>query len=261
MPGAIQLVVRADDAGSCVSANEAVEEACAAGTARNASVMVPGPAFEDAARRFAGRPDVCVGLHVTLNAEWAGPKWGPVLPASMVPTLVDAATGFFTAFPKDLHQRGFSVAEAVAEVEAQLARARTAGLTITYLDEHMGVGWLPGLRDALATLARREGLIDGGLLALSGMPHVETAADREDDEEALAARWLTALDACEPGTYLLVTHPGKDAPDMRTFFLAGGESGVVAKERDREWRALTGDLFREGCAVRGVRLLRYDEVR
>ena len=32
---------------------------------------------------------------------------------------------------------------------AQLQKMREAGLNITYLDEHMGVGWLPGLRDAL----------------------------------------------------------------------------------------------------------------
>jgi predicted glycoside hydrolase/deacetylase ChbG (UPF0249 family) len=260
MPGAVRLVVRADDAGSCVSANEAVAEACAAGTARNVSLMVPGPAFEDAARRFAGRDDICIGLHVTLNAEWAGPKWGPVLPASEVPTLVDPATGFFTPFPKDLHQRGFSVAEAVAEAEAQLARARAAGLAIAYLDEHMGVGWLPGLRDALAALARREGLIDAGSLHLPGLPRVETCVGSEDDADALANRWLAALDACEPGTYLLVTHPGKDAPDMQAFYLEGGERGVVARERDRERRALTADRLRQGCAAHGIPLLRYDEL-
>jgi predicted glycoside hydrolase/deacetylase ChbG (UPF0249 family) len=242
-----------------VSANEAAEEACAVGTARNVSLMVPGPAFEDAARRLAGRTDVCTGLHVTLNAEWASAKWGPVLLASEVPTLVDAATGFFTAFPKDLNQRGFSVAEAVAEVEAQLARARAAGLTVTYLDEHMGVGWLPGLRAELAALARREGLIDAGTLPLSGLRPVDMPDDGEEPA-SLANRWLAALDACEPGTYLLVTHPGKDAPDMRAFYLEGGEPGVVAKERDWERRALTLSLFREGCAARGVSLLRYNEV-
>jgi hypothetical protein len=221
--------------------------------------MVPGPAFDDAARRFAGRTDICIGLHVTLNAEWSGLKWGPVLPASAVPTLVDAATGFFTPFPRDLQERGFSVAEAVAEVEAQLKRARAAGLTITYLDEHMGVGWLPGLRTELSALARREGLIDVGTLPLSSLPRIDMP-DTGKDAEALANRWLGALDASEPGTYLLVTHPGKDAPDMQAFYLEGGEPGVVATERDQERRALTLPLFREGCADRGVYLLGYNEV-
>jgi predicted glycoside hydrolase/deacetylase ChbG (UPF0249 family) len=261
MPEAVRLVVRADDAGSCISANEAVEAACDAGTARNVSLMVPGPAFDDAARRFAGRTEVCVGLHVTLNAEWAGPKWGPILPPSRVSTLVDDATRFFTPYPMDLQQRGFSVAEAIAEVEAQLAFARAAGLMITYLDEHMGVGWLPGLRDALAALARREGLIDATILPLSGLPRVEMpAAGEEDAAESLVNRWLAALDACEPGTYLLVTHPGKDAPDMQAFYVVGGEPGVVAWERDQERQALTRTRFREGCAARSVSLLRYDEV-
>lgn len=261
----IRLVTRADDAGSARSANEAVEETVNAGAVRNASLMICGPAFEDAARRFAGRDDVCLGLHVVLNAEWAGPRWGPVLGAAAVPSLVEPGTGYFTSTPRVLHDRGFSVEEAVAEVAAQLNRARRAGLNLRYLDEHMGVGWIWGLRPALADLARREGLIEASSLSLSHMPKLPDDAavpEGADDAETLVDRWLAALDLATPGeTYLLVTHPGKDAPDMREFYLEGGTPGAIARERDRERRALAHPRFREGCAARGVVLTRYDEVR
>ncbi|MDX1933978.1 MAG: ChbG/HpnK family deacetylase [Capsulimonadales bacterium] len=248
------LVMRADDAGSCRSANEAVCEACDAGAVRNVSLMVCGPAFDHAAELFAGREDLCLGLHVVLNAEWEGPRWGPVLPSEQVPSLIEPETGFFTHFPHDLQRRGFSIAEAVAEAEAQLERARAAGLRPSYLDEHMGVGWLPGLRDALADLARREGLIDAMTLPVSPLPVSDPMPD--ETPEGMADHWEVGVAKAPPGAYLVVTHPGKDAPDMRAFALPGHPTGVVARERDLERRALI-ELGRRGS----LRVSRYDELR
>lgn len=257
----VRLITRCDDAGGCESANAAILEAATAGAAKNVSIMACGPAFDEAVRLLGGRDDLCLGLHVTLNAEWDGPKWGPVLPAGQVPSLVEPATLYFTRSPKDLKEKGFDAAEAVAEVEAQLARCRDAGLKITYLDEHMGVGWV-GLRDAFAALCAREGLLDvcawNGLRRLPGVP--EPAAPTGDDADSLAEHWLSALDAAEPGTYLMVTHPGKDAPDMREYIHVGLAPRQVATERDRERRALSGPRFVTGCAKRGIPLIRYDAV-
>ena len=66
-----RLILRADDIGSAYAANDAILAACDAGTIKNVSLMVCGPAFADAATRLRGRDDICLGLHVTLNAEWA----------------------------------------------------------------------------------------------------------------------------------------------------------------------------------------------
>ena len=250
----LRLVTRGDDAGSCHSANRAIREACEHGILRNVSVMVPGPAFEEAAGLFAGRADICLGLHVTLNAEWDGPKWGPVLPADQVPSLVDG-DGFFLPTPRDLHQHGPSVEEMMAEVEAQLQRARDRGLNLEYLDEHMGVGWLPGLRERLADLCRREGLVDAH--AVPGLPR---AGDGSGDD--LVAVWSARMDAAvtTPGAYVLVTHPGFDADDMRAFAHAGLAPGQIARERDSERRALQDPRLLQACQARGIQVIRYSDV-
>ncbi len=250
----VRLVLRADDAGSCLSANEAILEACDAGAVRNISLMICGPTFEDAAERLRGREDLCLGLHVVLNAEWSGPRWGPILPVEQVPTLVEPETGYFTHFPHDLNSRGFSIAEAVAETEAQLQKARQAGLKITYLDEHMGVGWLPGLRAALADLACRERLIDAITLPVTYLPISDPTPI--ETPTTIVERWTTAMHHAKPGTYLLVTHPGKDAPDMQAFAIPGEVTGTVARERDLERQALV-EFGKRGT----VRPLRYDEVK
>lgn len=247
----IQLVTRGDDLGSCHSANSAIAEAVTCGTLRNTSVMAPGPAFESAAQLFTGRDDVCLGLHITLNAEWDRVKWGPVLPPHEVPSLVDE-NGHFWPSPKVLHERGFNPDEAMAEIEAQLLRARHAGLQLSYIDEHMGVSWIGGLRDRIQELAKREGLID--VHGMRGLPSMPSAP------ENLVARWQAQLQNAEPGTYVLVTHPGRDEEDMRQMFMQGVEPGVVARERDAERQALCDAKFQEICRDHNVFLARYVDV-
>ena len=246
----IRLVTRGDDLGSCHSANSAIAEAVACGTLRNASVMVPGPVFEAGAQQFAQREDVCIGLHITLNAEWDEVKWGPVLPPDEVPSLVDG-NGHFLPAPMDLHRRGFNHDEAMAEIEAQLHRARTAGLRIAYIDEHMGVGWLGALRERIRVLAQREGLVDA---------HDFMALPPAGNNGDLVLRWCAQLQSAAPGTYVLVTHPGRDAGDMRRLHNAGTQPGSVARERDAERQALCDPRFAAKCRDNGVHLARYTDV-
>jgi hypothetical protein len=262
----ISLVTRADDAGGCISANEAILEAVEAGAVRNISIMGCGAELEQAATFFAGRSDVCLGLHVTLNAEWDTVKWGPVLPTDQVPSLLQPGTSYFTPTPKDLQEKGFAIAEAIAEVKAQLERMRSLGLHITYLDEHMGVGWIASngqkLRDALATFCEQEGLLDVHPIPFSRMSPVATAIG-DTPAEQLANRWVASVEQAGDGTYLLVTHPGKIAPDMEAYFHAhtGQKPGEVAAERDTERLAFAHTNFVSECQKRGIRLLRYDEVQ
>jgi predicted glycoside hydrolase/deacetylase ChbG (UPF0249 family) len=247
----IQLVTRGDDLGSCESANIAILEAVACGTLRNTSVMVPGPAFSTAAKLFTQRDDVCLGLHITLNAEWDAVKWGPVLPVQEVPSLVDEH-GHFWPTPGILHERGFNPDEAMAEIEAQLLRLRESGLHISYIDEHMGVSWIGGLRERIRELAQREGLIDA--YSFGGLPAVQSANDH------LLARWQTQLENAEPGAYVLVTHPGRDAEDMQQMYFQGTQPGEVARERDAERQALCDPRFMQICRDNGVQLARYTDV-
>ncbi|MFQ3678153.1 MAG: ChbG/HpnK family deacetylase [Fimbriimonadaceae bacterium] len=255
-----KIVLRMDDAGSCESANRAVRECADAGIAKNASLMVPGPAFEHAARLLAGHPNLCFGLHVVLNAEWDTVKWGPVAGPCRVPSLCEA-TGMFTSEPKVLHNRGFSLDEAELEVRAQLAKAREAGFAIRYMDEHMGVGWLGGLAERLARIAADEGLVFRPKLEY---PALETALDPgsgpEEQAEARVRALIDGLARAGEGPFLYVTHPGLDEPDMRSFVHAGLVPGAVARERDLDRRMFVSPLLREGLDRLGIRSIRYDEI-
>jgi predicted glycoside hydrolase/deacetylase ChbG (UPF0249 family) len=222
-----RVVFRGDDAASTEGANRAIAEAMRDGVLRNVSVMAPGPALAHAAETFREIEGIAIGLHVTLNAEWDEVKWGPVLPPSEVPSLVEP-DGCFTQEPKVLHARGVSLDEAMAEVAAQLARVRGAGLRVDYLDEHMGVGWLPGLEDRLGEFCAREGLVYA-----RRVPYLEDV--NTGDVESLVSAILRGPD----GPFVVVTHPLPNVdPVARRFTHGGLQPGEVLRQRAQERRVL-----------------------
>jgi len=247
----IRLVTRGDDSGSCHSANVAVLDAFEQGILRNTSLMVPAPAFEGAAEMYAGLDGLCVGLHATVTAEWDDVKWGPVLPAEEVPTLVDE-NGHFYATTQLVDQMGCDPDEMMAEIQAQLDLAREKGLQIDYVDSHMAFGWIRGMEERMAEFARSEGLIPRGVVQY--LPAVD--GSHENPVQELIAR----LDAAPPGTYMFVGHPGYDREDMRRFGHGGEEPGRVARERDWQRRVFMDPEIVEYCENNGVEPVRFTDV-
>ena len=69
-------VVHVDDSGMCHASNEGGFECLENGPATCGSIMVPCPWFGEAAERARANPDLDLGVHLTLNAEWAQYRWG-----------------------------------------------------------------------------------------------------------------------------------------------------------------------------------------
>lgn len=203
MPVRRSLLVRCDDAGSSPWANLSIAQIIARRLIPlNVSVMAVGPAFKQAAEilRHAGG-DVCVGVHLTMNCEWRSPhrRWGPLLERQRVLSLV-LEDGTFPSTTVEHHRRGFCLEEMLAEAQAQIDAARLSGLDVHYLDEHMGFGWLPGVRERLARLAEREGLI----LAekFDPLPPLPPQA-HASPLSALKNR----INQAQGGLFVLITHP------------------------------------------------------
>jgi hopanoid biosynthesis associated protein HpnK len=128
-----QLIVTADDFGAAVEVNQAVERAHRDGILTAASLMVAGPAAGDAVARARALPRLRVGLHLVLVEGL------PVLPAALVPDLVDS-TGHFRT---DMARAGAAMfflpkvrRQLAAEIEAQFAAFAATGLALDHVNAH-----------------------------------------------------------------------------------------------------------------------------
>lgn len=252
------LIVRADDFGSAHAANAAILEALRAGyLVRNVSCMAPGPCLDDSAGElaaFAGQVDF--GLHLTLNAEWDAVKWSPCAPPEAVPNLL-GPNGYFPPSGEALRAAAPPVEQVLAEAQAQLDRLTVAGLPISYLDGHMFPDrFIPGLTGALRSWCREK-----GLRYASALDHLyQGGPDFAADSAAFARNtdaWLRTLNT---SITLYIIHPAQYSPETRAFSNSSFAPGVVAWERELEYRSATDPAWRARCEAFDLQLLRFRDV-
>ena len=130
------LILNADDFGMCHDQNEGVMRGLKEGVFTSSTILVTCPWFEEAADFARNNPDADLGVHLTLTAEWDAYKWGPVLGAAAVPSLVDER-GYLWQTVAQVYEHA-RLDEAEAELRAQIEKALAAGIDVTHLDSHMG---------------------------------------------------------------------------------------------------------------------------
>jgi len=134
-----QVVVHHDDLGASWSANMAFLELCEQGVVTCGSVMVPCPWFPHMAQLARENPELDIGVHLTLTAEFDRFRWRPM--TGTTDNGMCDAEGFMPRRVADT--RVADVAAVEAELRAQIDAALAAGIDVTHLDAHMGTVWLP----------------------------------------------------------------------------------------------------------------------
>jgi predicted glycoside hydrolase/deacetylase ChbG (UPF0249 family) len=130
------VIVHADDVGMCHAANVAFWEDQAFGVVTCGSVMMPCPWVPEMAAWCREHPGTDVGVHITLNSEWEGYRWGPLSTRDPKSGLVDKE-GYMWSSVEDVH-RHMDVDAAIAEMRTQIETALAMGIDVTHIDTHMG---------------------------------------------------------------------------------------------------------------------------
>ena len=129
------LLITCDDFGMHEDANDGVIDILKQGVIQTTSIMACGPAYEDAVKKMKQADLHKVGVHLTLGSEYPENAYYPVLGSAAVPSLVNADGYFYPEISKQVHQ--MSLSEVRDELEAQISRVESSGLTLTHLDGHM----------------------------------------------------------------------------------------------------------------------------
>jgi predicted glycoside hydrolase/deacetylase ChbG (UPF0249 family) len=168
----IRLVVNAEGFGDSTTTNDAILRAHRDGIVTSTAVVGNCADITGVARTLGTCPDLGVGLSLALI------QGTPVAPAAEVASLLTPA-GTLRARAAELAVewvRGHVRPEHVErELEAQLQRARAAGLDPDHLSTRGHVGLLPGIAEIVERLARRHGI--AGLRSTVEPPTLAWVAD------------------------------------------------------------------------------------
>jgi predicted glycoside hydrolase/deacetylase ChbG (UPF0249 family) len=130
------VIIHTDDIGMCHASLQAFKDLWKFGTITSGAVMVPCPWFPATAQMCRENPEIDMGVHATLNAEWEAYRWSPLSTRDRASGLLDTE-GYFHQWQDAVYQN--AKPEAVdMEVNAQIERALAAGIDVTHVDSHMG---------------------------------------------------------------------------------------------------------------------------
>ncbi|MDG1114354.1 MAG: polysaccharide deacetylase family protein [Pseudomonadales bacterium] len=146
------LILHIDDMGFCHAANAASLTCLTEGSATCASILVNGPWFQEAAQMAKANPQLDLGVHLTLTAEYPTYRW-PALSSRDPETGLLDADGYLWATREDA-VRHVTVAAAEGEMRAQIDGALAAGIDVTHIDTHMGSVVHPKFLGSYLRLAR-----------------------------------------------------------------------------------------------------------
>ena len=251
------LLIRCDDLGMSHSVNIAFKELMESGLKFSASVMLPCSWYQEAVEILKQHPEMTVGIHLTLNAEWKNYRWGPIAGKDKVPSLVDE-DGYFFPSRATFFANNPKAEEIEIELRAQIERAMNSGIKISYVDYHMGTAVdKPEHRAIVEKLAKEYGL---AISRYFGEEDTESmyAIDIDKKQDSL----LYLLQNLESNKInLLVCHIGKDYPelqamiDMNSFGLA-----EMSKHRHAELNALIKAQQQNLFEQNSIKLINYSDL-
>ena len=253
--GKIRLIIRLDDIGFCHAANLAFEKIANEGCVTAVSLMVTTGWLDEAVDMLKAHPEVSVGVHTCLNAEWVPYRWGPVLPVTEVPSLVDE-WGHFFGTRKDFMANEPKLDEIDKELRAQVDLALRKGLRISYIDHHMGTAAsTPAIRQRFEQIAKDYGL---GISRWFGEKSHIIVYDIDPAQKAdVLVDRVSKID--KPGTYLIVCHVGMNLPEMavlKDLNPTGLEN--MAVHREAEMKALCDPRLKQVIREKNIELVGYD---
>ena len=242
------LVIHADDLGMSRSVNRATFEAFENGWITSASILVPCPWFPDVARWARAHPTADLGIHLALNSEWTGFRWGPVAGRDVVPSLLDR-DGYLPLIEADVVARA-RPAEIDRELRAQIDRARDVGIALTHLDSHMATLFRTaeffeiyrklGPAYGLPVLTERLGARGGEQAGWTNASQADALIDRVISispgvpKEEWAQAYEKMLAPLPPGVYQLIVHLGYDDEEMRGATFDHPDWGSAWRQNDLE---------------------------
>ncbi|MGH2351505.1 MAG: polysaccharide deacetylase family protein [Chloroflexota bacterium] len=274
------VILHADDIGMCHATLPAFADLVDFGLMSSAATMVPCPWFLAAAAYCRDHPDVDMGVHLTLNSEWATYRWKPLSTSDPASGLLDDE-GSFHHRQAPVYER--ATVEAVdAEVRAQVDRALVAGIDVTHIDTHMGTAghaqFFPGyvrlglehrvpcrvLRLDEEGWRRARGMdAESAAAAAQTVRHLEeqgvplfdhfTGLPLKDPSDRVAVA-KARLDALPPGLSLLIFHPAQDTGELRAI-------APDWQSRVADYQTFTSPELRDHIRRTGIQIIGYRPLR
>lgn len=270
------VIIHTDDIGMCQASVDAFSELWEFGLISSGAVMVPCPWFLEAADFAKSTPNVDLGVHLTLTSEYETYRWGPISTRDTETGLMDQE-GYFHRRSEDVWEHADPEA-VLLELDEQISRALSAGISLTHIDTHMGSVAHPQFMQGYIQLAVKYGLppmvprmsaeelIDrhdvdqetGKMvnalihtLEEMGIPLIDHLSGLHlNDPKDRLGQAKQVLSSLKPGISHFIIHPAKDTTELRHIT-------DTWDCRSADFTTFMSDDFRDFIMSEGIQVIGY----
>ncbi len=273
------VIIHTDDIGMCHASVQAFRDLWEFGTITSGAVMVPCPWFPATAEMCRANPEMDMGVHSTLNAEWENYRWGPVSTRDQLSGLMDEK-GYFHQWNEAVYQNAKPEAVEI-EINLQVERALAAGIDVSHIDSHMGSIMNPlfiqtyiksAASRLLPNMLPRASATGMEMMGISAkelqiyapiMQHLESQGipmldglfamplEHADDHIGVAKKILSELPV---GISHFILHPSIDSPELRAIC-------PDWQARTANFNAFMSDELKHFIKNSGIKLIGYRQIR
>jgi len=273
------VIIHTDDIGMCHASVQAFRDLWEFGTITSGAVMVPCPWFPATAEMCRANPEMDMGVHTTLNAEWENYRWGPVSTRDQLSGLMDEK-GYFHQWNEAVYQNAKPEAVEI-EINLQVERALAAGIDVSHIDSHMGSIMNPlfiqtyiksAASRLLPNMLPRASATGMEMMGISAkelqiyapiMQHLESQGipmldglfamplEHADDHIGVAKKILSELPV---GISHFILHPSIDSPELRAIC-------PDWQARTANFNAFMSDELKHFIKNSGIKLIGYRQIR
>lgn len=260
------LILHADDVGLSHSVNAATIAAFEKQGITSASIQVPCPWFAEIAAYAKAHPEMDWGIHLTLTAEWKYFKWGGVLPADQIASLLDKDGYFYDSV--EAFAQYAKPTEVEAELRAQIERALAFGIKITHLDSHMGALYAaPEFTQILFRLGREFGIPAFQAANMPGLAIDKTGVVVDavylQFTATPAAEWHTFYDnliqQLKPGLTEIIFHLAYDNAEMQAVTIDHPDFGSAWRQNDFDY--VTSEALKSILRKNNIILVSWGDIQ
>lgn len=266
-PDGIYLVINSDDFGLCQSVNQAIIQCYKDNTLTSASIMPPCGWAEGAIRFIKENPQYSAGIHLTLANSFQNYRFGPILSADKVPSLVDEH-GYFKSTTEEM-QKSANPEEVKLEVEAQIEWMLDYNIPLSHLDNHMMT--LSGYPETNRSLWKI--LYEAAEKYKLPLINYETAynhrldifkelngfSDWAETEAEKKKKVIECIEKMGPGLHNLTCHVGLPSPELKGMNTV--EDPWDEKYRVEDYNILHSDEVRNLIKDKNIRLIGMNEIK
>ncbi len=265
------LIIHADDLGLSSSVNELSLKALDSNYVTSASVMMPTPKVNEVAAHFKKNPNLDMGLHLTVTAEWKNYKWSGISSGDSIKSMLDSSGNLHEK--KKYFIKNAKPKEVRIELQNQINYAKSLGIVPTHVDSHEGALFFsPEIFRVYLEVAEKNKL--PAFVPMDLSPHFDESftrpknlvvvekffmADKSLDFENWEDYYYKIVEELRPGLNEIIVHLGSDNEELKN--ITSNRIAYGSKWRNLDYEIVSSSKFRSLLIKNNIKLINWKDIK